>query len=255
MLNFYILLPVLIAVAAILLLSRRIPRRVLMILGIAFALAGAGAFAALEWWYAPSRTQALAMRLPLAEAGATIASRPFTLRLSGPHDLLLQLDRGDGVLAFGCLTAEPGFEALCLGRAPELDVAWTVGEAGTRVASGTSGLARWKDVQAATDPKAAAAKLAAFRAYADHAQEPSDQTPLYHALGTFRGEAGHTYEVRFRVARAAPTLARLHPRVIVGLGAAVTRSIGPTFLGLALLCLGGGAFMLLLSFSRPKTAP
>ncbi|MEI9989460.1 MAG: hypothetical protein WDM86_05415 [Rhizomicrobium sp.] len=253
--NLYIFLPALAVIAAILLLSRRLPRRVLMVLGLVFVVAGAGALAALELWYSPARTQPFAMRLSLDAAGATVASRPFTLGLSGPYNLLLQLDRGDGVLAFGCLTAEPGFEALCPGREPELDVSWTVSEAGTLIARGGGGLARWKARRAALDPKAAAAKLAAFHAYADHAQEPSDQTPLYHDLGTFRGEAGRGYEIEFRVGRAAPTLAKLHPRVIVGLDTAVTRSAGPTFLGLALLCLGGGAFMLLLSFSRPKTAP
>ncbi len=252
--NLVVLLATLVVIAAILLFASRLPRRVLTGLAIAFLLIGAGTIAALELWYAPPDTEPLTMPLPLAQAGAAIESPPFTLALTGPFDISLQLDRGDGVQSFGCLTAEPGFEALCLGREPELDVTWTVRDGGVPIASGGSDLAAWRARQAALDPKYAAAKLAGFRAYADHAQEPSDQTPLYHHLGAFRGSAGHTYRIAFAVRRAAPTLAGLHPHVIVGLGAAETKAIGPLFLGFGLLCLGGGAFMLLLSLSRSKTA-
>jgi len=253
-LNLYVLLATLAVIAAILLAAGRLPRRALMILGLAFVVAGAGALAALEGWYAPSRTQAVSMALPLNAAGA-VASKPFTLALTAPFELSLQVDRGDGVLSFGCLTGEPGFEALCLGREPELDVTWTVRDAGVPLARGGSDPGAWHARQAAIDPKAAAAKLAAFHAYADHAQEPSDQTPLYHSLGSFDGIAGHTYEIAFRVNRAAPALAKLHPRVIVGLNTADTQAIGRDFLGFTLLCVGGGAFMLLRSFARAKTAP
>lgn len=251
--NLALLLLPLAAIVAILLLVRSL--RILMIVGLAFVIVGAGALAALETWYAPSRTQALAMSLPLSAADTTVTSKPFTLALTAPFDISLQLDRGDGVLGFGCLTAEPGFEALCPGRDPELDVTWTLSEAGARIASRASDVPQWKMRRAAIDPATARAKLAAFHAYADHAQEPSDQTPLYHSLGSFDGTAGHTYELAFRVNRAAPILAALHPRIIVGLSAELTQSIGRMFLGLALLCIGGGAFMLLRSFSRPKTAP
>ena len=250
--NLFLLLPTLVVVAAVLALARRLPRRVLMIVGLAFVVAGAAAFAALEVWYAPSRTQALSMPLPLDAAGATVTSRPFTPSLTAPFDISLQLDRGDGVLDFGCLTAEPGFEALCPGRAPELDLTWTVSEAGARIASHGGDVPAWERRRAALDPAAARAKLAAFHAYADHAQEPSDQTPLYHSLGSFDGIAGRSYAIAFRVNRAAPTLAKRHPRVIVGMSAADTQSIGRNFLAFTLLCVGGGAFMLLLSFSRPS---
>lgn len=253
--NLYVLFATLVVIVAILLMAGRLPRRVLIVLGFTFVLAGAGALAGLEWWYAPSRTQALSMALPLDAADAAVTSKPFTLALTAPFDVSLQVDRGEGVLAFGCLTAEPGFEALCLGREPELDVTWTIREAGARIASRGSDLPWWKMRRAAIDPIQARARLAAFHAYADHAQEPSDQTPLYHSLGAFDGIAGHTYEIAFRIDRAAPTLARLHPRVIVGLSASDTQAIGRTFLGFTLLCVGGGAFMLLRSFAGAKTAP
>ena len=250
-----LLLPAIGVAIVVLSLSGRLSRRALAIFAIAFLAFGVGAFALLQILYPPSRTQALSMPLPLSAADTTVTSKPFTLAVTGPFDISLQLDRGDGVLSFGCLTAEPGFEALCPGRDPELDVTWTLSQAGARVASHGSDVPWWKMRRGAIDPAAARAKLAGFHAYADHAQDPSDQTPLYHALGSFDGVAGHTYALAFRVNRAAPTLARLHPRVIVGLAADFTQSIGRTYLAFALLCLAVGAFMLLRSFSRPKTAP
>jgi hypothetical protein len=249
-LNLYVPLATLAAVAAILALAGRIPRRALIVLGFVFIAAGVGALAMLEWRFAPSRTQALSMPLPLAAADARIASKPFTLALTAPFDVSLQVDRGDGVLEFGCLTAEPGFEGLCFGREPELDVSWIVSEAGARIAGHASDVPRWKMRRAAIDPATARARLVAFHAYADHAQEPSNQTPLYHSLGAFDGIAGRTYKIEFRVNRAAPDLANLHPRVIVGLSAAETQAIGRTFLAFTLLCVGGGAFMLLRAFAR-----
>lgn len=250
-----LLLAALIAIAAILLFSGRMPRRVLAGLGIAFVLGGAGALAGLELWYAPPRAELLNMALPLDRAGA-MTSQPFVPALSDPYDISLQLDRGDGVLSFGCLTGEDGFEALCLGHPqPELDLEWTLTEAGTPIARGGSDLDRWRTKVRGVDPKAAAVKLAKYRAYADHAQEPSDQTPLYHSLGAFHAIAGHSYRIVFGIRSAAPSLAKLHPRIVVGLSADLTRSIGQMYLGIALLCIGGGAFMLLLSLPRAKQAP
>ncbi len=197
---------------------------------------------------------ALTMPLPL-DRPATIVGRPFALSHTGPFEIDLQLDRGDGIESFGCLTGEEGFEALCMGRTPQLDVTWTVTEADVPVASGGTDIAGWQSRQAKIDPKDAADKLRNFRAYTAGSQEPSNQTPLYHLLGTFDGKSGHRYQVTFTVLRSAPLLAKLHPRAVVGLSAAVTKRVGPAFLGFALLCVVGGALMLLRSLSRAKTAP
>ncbi|MEJ1970813.1 MAG: hypothetical protein WDN03_19615 [Rhizomicrobium sp.] len=252
--SLYVLLGTALAIAALVFLARRMPARAAMALGVALAVVGAGAVAALELRFQPDDTVALDMPLPLARA-ATTDSRIFIASRSDPFDILLQLDRGAGVESFGCLTGEDGFEALCLGREPELDVGWTVTEAGVAVARGGGDRERWHARQAALDPKEAARRQARFHAYANNVQEPSDQTPLYHRLGVFHAEAGHAYEIVFTVRRAAPTLSGLHPRVVVGLAASVTQGLGPAFLGFALLCIAGGALMLLMTLTRTKSAP
>ena len=104
-----LLLPAVGVAIVVLSLSGRLSRRALAIFAMAFLAFGVGAFALLQILYPPSRTQALSMPLPLSAADTTVTSKPFTLAVTGPFDISLQLDRGDGVLSFGCLTAEPGF--------------------------------------------------------------------------------------------------------------------------------------------------
>ncbi len=108
-----------------------------------------------------AETKPLDMPLALGRAGV-ITTAPFTVALSGRYKFWLQTDRTPGVENFGCLTGDDGFEALCPGRVPELDLSWSVLDSAVAVARGGSDLEGWRRRQAALDPVKAAARLKAF---------------------------------------------------------------------------------------------
>jgi hypothetical protein len=224
------------------------------ILGAVIVLIGVAVLAVVEWRYLPAANKPLDVRVALDQA-TTLVLPPFKLDRDGAYDIWLQVDRTAGIEAFGCLTAEPGFEKLCPSRAPELDATWTLTADGAAMARGGSDLAAWLRRRAAADPVAAAKALHDFRDFETKTANPSDATPLYHQLGGFAGRAGETAQLTLTLARPAPSLAVLHPHVIVGLSNTATRGLGLFATLFCVLCVFGGGFMLLTALvSRKKAA-
>lgn len=227
----------------------------LTILGGAVILAGVATLAVVEWRYLPAANKPLDVALPLARAG-TFAPPAFAPDRSGAYDLWLQTDRSPGLEAFGCLTADPGFEALCPKREPQLDLAWTVTANGTEVAHGATDLAGFRARRAAIAPAEAARKLHDFRDYVAKTDNPADQSPLYHRIGTFDATAGRTLRLALAIRAPAPALAAAHPRLIVGLSRDTTGGSGLTAAFYCVLCLFAGGYMLLRAqVPRKATAP
>jgi hypothetical protein len=230
--------------------ARRLPTSVLIGLGAVIVLIGIIAIAILEWRYAGANNRPLDIPIALGRAGQ-IETPTFTVGQGAPYDLWLQTDRAIGIAAFGCLTGEPDFEALCPGRVPVLDLAWTADENGIVVARGGSDFEGWRRRQAALDPRLAAKKLASFRAYAaKEAADPSNQWPLFHRLGSFNAVGGKTYRLTLVLKAPVPQLAALHPRLTVGLGGDATRGLGTMVIWFGLLCVIGGGLMLLIARAR-----
>jgi hypothetical protein len=214
------------------------------ILGAVIVAVGVLTLAVVEWRYLPAANKPLDVRIALDHA-TTLSLPPFTLDRDGAYEVWFQADRTAGIEAFGCLTAESGFEKLCPERLPELDATWTLTANGAAVARGGSDLAGWMRRRAAVDPRVATNALHDFRDFQTKTANPSDSTPLYHQLGSFAGRAGETVQLALRVNRAAPTLAALHPRLIVGLSSTATRGLGLMAVLFCVLCVFGGGFMLL----------
>jgi hypothetical protein len=238
-------------IALALILAKRMPSRALIGLGAVLIALGVAAIGLLEWRYA-ANTRPLDIPFALDRAGR-IETPSFVVERGGPYDIWLQTDRTVGIAAFGCLTGEPDFEALCPGQVPALDLGWTAATDGVLVARGGSDLEGWRRRQAALDPREAARKLARFRAYAaKEAADPANQWPLFHRLGTFKATAGKTYRLALDLKAPVPQLAALHPRLTVGLSGDATQGLGRTVIGFGLLCLIGGGLMLLLARSRAQ---
>jgi hypothetical protein len=221
------------------------------VIGAAIVLAGTLVLAVVEWRYLPAANKPLDMRIALDRA-TTLVLPPFTLDRDAPYDIWLQVDRTAGIEAFGCLTAEPGFEKLCPSRTPELDATWTLTVDGAATARGGSGLAAWMQRRAAADPVAAAKALNDFRIFQNKTANPSDATPLYHQLGSFQGRAGERAQLTLALARPAPALAALHPHVIVGLSTDATRGLGLFATLFCVLCVFAGGFILLTALVTRK---
>jgi hypothetical protein len=238
-------------IALALVFAKRIPPRALFGLGAVLVAVGVAAIGLLEWRYS-ANTRPLDIPFGLARAGQ-VETPSFVIERDGPYDIWLQTDRTVGIPAFGCLTGEPAFEALCPGQVPVLDLAWTATTDGVPVARGGADLQGWRRRQAMLDPRDAARKFARFRAYsAKEAADPANQWPLFHRLGTFDALAGKTYRLTLDLKAPVPQLAALHPRLTVGLGGETTRGLGRTVIGYGLLCLIGGGLMLLLARSRAQ---
>jgi hypothetical protein len=231
----------------------RLPARALGILGVALVVIGVSALAYTEWRYLPAANKPLDMALPLDRA-QTIVSPPFALDRTALYDIWLQADRTPGVEVFGCLTAETGFEKLCPDRQPQLDLAWTLTDGKESVARGGTDLAGWEQRRAAVAPRDAAEALRKFRDYVAKTDNPSDETPLYHLIGSFHGAAGRTVRLAIQLRAPAPGLAQAHPRLVVGLSSTTTRGLGFLVTLFCVLCLVGGGFMLLKAFVPRKTA-
>jgi hypothetical protein len=229
----------------------RLSRRLLGVIGAALVLVGAAAIAYTEWRYLPAANKPLDMPLPLDRA-RTIVSPPFTLDQPSPYDIWLEVDRTPGVEAFGCLTAEPGFEKLCPMREPALDLGWIVSDKDGPVARGGSDLASWNRHRAAVAAQDAAEALWKFRDYVAKTQNPSDATPLYHLIGSFHGSEGRVMRLTIDLRRPVLDLTAAHPRLVVGLSAAATRGQGLLVTLFCMLCLVGGGFMLLKAFVPRK---
>jgi hypothetical protein len=231
----------------------RLSRRLFGVIGAALVLVGASAIAYTEWRYLPAANKPLDMTLPLDHA-RTIISPPFALDQASPYDIWLEVDRTPGVEAFGCLTAEPGFEKLCPARQPELDLGWIVSDKDGPIARGGSDLPAWNRRRAAVAPPDAAEALRKFRDYVAKTQNPSDATPLYHLVGSFHGSEGRVLWLSVDLRRPVPELAAAHPRLVVGLSAAATRGQGLLVTLFCVLCLVGGGFMLLKALVPRKAA-
>ena len=214
------------------------------LIGAAIVLAGVLLLAVVEWRYLPAANKPLDVRIALDQA-TTLVLPPFTLDRDASYDIWLEVDRTAGIEAFGCLTAEPGFEMLCPARAPEFDATWTLTADGVATARGGSDLAGWLHRRAAADPNAAAKALHDFRDFQAKTANPSDGTPLYHQLGRFQGRVGERAQMTLRLNRPAPVLAALHPRLIVGLSNNATRGLGLLATLFCVLCVFAGGFMLL----------
>jgi hypothetical protein len=238
-------------IAAVIIRRRSMDPRLLGGLGAVFVAAGLLVIGYVEWHYLPSNTRPLDATVRLDRAGTTLRA-PFRVALDGRYTIWLQTDRTPGVENFGCLTGDDGFEALCPGRAPELDLTWAITERGVAVARGGSDIEGWKKRQAALDPKAAAQQLKEFRTYIAGAANPADATPLFHTFAGFDAKPGHDYLLVINLHHPAPTLAAVHPRITIGF--AQTRGIGTLATIFCLLCVAGGFFMLLTAFVPRKAA-
>lgn len=242
----------LVAVVALFLLRQRLSRNALIVLGAAFAIIGIGALVVTEFVYSAANTSALNTPLNLARPGRVLTAT-FTAHLTGRYDLFLETARTPGIETFGCLTGEDGFEAYCPKGDPELEAAWTVSEEGVSVARGGSDLAGWRKRQAALDPAEAARRRAAYHADMAKIENPSDGTPLFHDLGGFRAEAGHSYTLALDLRRPAPVLATFYPRLQVGFSGPQTRGLGLLVIVFCLIgVIGGGAMLLLARDAQGK---
>ena len=243
----------LVALTAIYFVRARLSRNAFIVLATAFIVAGLGALFLTELVYSTANTRALYAPLDLARAGTVLDARIET-GLSGRYDLFLETDHTPGIAKFGCLTGDSGFEALCPRGDPELDAAWTVSEEGSTVARGGSDLPGWRARQAALDPTEAARRRAAYLADMAKVENPSDVTPLFHSLGGFGAVGGRSYGVKLVLRRPAPTLAALHPRLLVGYSDAQTRSLGLWVILFCLVGVVGGGAMILAARARQGTA-
>jgi hypothetical protein len=231
----------------------RLSPRALGFLGATLIVVGVAALAYTEWRYLPAANKPLDMPLPLDKA-RTIVSKPFTLQKASTYDIWLEVDRTPGVEAFGCITAEAGFEKLCPLRTPELDVAWTLRDGDRAVARGASDLAGWNQRRAAVPPHESAEALRKLRDYVAKSENPSDQTPLYHQIGSFEATDAAVRSLALELRRPVPALARAHPRLVVGVSAAATHGLGLSVTAFCVLCLVGGGFMLLKTFVPRRAA-
>ncbi len=228
-------------------------KRLRIAIGAVLILLGISTIGIVEWRYLPAATQPV--NVPLTLRGpAQIAPPPFAIDRDGTYEIWLQVDHAVGLLNFGCLTAEPGFEKPCRPRQPELDTDWSLSSGGLVRAAGGRGAAAWEQRSAAVPASDAAAARRHFQAYSDRSDNPSDETPFYHRLGAFRAAAGRSYLLTLGVYRPAPTLARLHPRLIVGLTASTAR-LGAWATLFCVLCLSLGGFILLRTLVPRKTTP
>lgn len=232
------------ALAAIWFVRRRLGRNALIVLAAVFIITGIGMIFLTEFVYSTANTRALDTALNLSRAGR-IVSTDFTTGLSGRYDLFLQTDHSPGIAEFGCLTGDAGFEHLCPNGDPELEAAWTVSDRGSGIARGGSDIAGWRARQAALDPAEAAHRRAAYLADMAKVENPSDATPLFHSLGGFDAQGGHTYELALDVRRPAPTLAAAHPRLLVGYSGTQTRGLGLLVIAFCLIGVAGGGTMIL----------
>jgi len=230
-----------------------LPKGALIGVGAAFIVVGVAALGTVEWRYLPAASKPLDVALRLDRAG-DIALPVFTLDREGDYDIWLQADHSAGPLDFGCLTAQPGFEKPCRPQDAELDLRWTLSSAGAPLAGGGTGIEAWRVRAAAVPPADATAAHRAFQAYADKTDNPSDGTPLYRLLGTFRAPTGRGLALTVSLRRPAPRLAALHPRLIVGLTAADTRGIGVWATLFCVLCVAIGGFMLLMALVPRKAS-
>jgi hypothetical protein len=228
-----------------------LPKGALIAIGAAFIVAGVAALGTVEWRYLPAASKPLDVPLALDHAGP-IAVPPFTLGRDGAYDIWLQLDHSVGLLGFGCLTGEPGFEKLCKPQSAELDAHWTLSYAGATLAAGGTDLKTWQQRSAAVPAPVASAAHHAFQAYAEKIDNPSDGTPFYRYLGTFRAPSGRSLALAIRLVRPAPKLAALHPRLVVGLTAGDTRNVGVWATLFCVLCVAIGGFMLLMALVPRK---
>jgi hypothetical protein len=235
-----------VAIAIAFLLRNRLKPNWRIMLGAAFAIVGIGALLLTELVYSTGNTRALSTPLDLARQGRVLDTA-FTTHLSGRFDLFLQTDHTPGIEKFGCLTGEPGFESLCPNGDPELDAVWTVSERGATVARGGSDLAGWHMRQAAVAPAEAARRRAAFHNDMAKIENPSDSTPLFHDLGGFVAQRGHTYALTLDLRQPAPALAAFHPRLEVGYSGVQTKGLGVLVVVFCLIGVIGGGGMILIS--------
>lgn len=241
------------ALIAVYFLHKRLSRNALIALAATFIIAGVGAIFLTEFVYSTSNTRALDTPLNLSRAG-TILKTSFTTGLSGRYDLFLQTGHTPGIAKFGCLTGDDKFEALCPRGDPELETAWTVSDGGNPVARGGSDIAGWRARQAALDPAEAVRRRAAYLTDMAKLENPSDATPLFHSLGGFEAQGGHTYALAVELRRAAPVLAALHPHLLVGYSGTQTRGLGLLVIAFLLIGVVGGGAMILAVRDRQGSA-
>ncbi len=243
----------LIAILVVWLAPKLLLRRAFIALGIAIVTIGATAVAYVEWQYAPERTLLVQMPVALDRAG-TIDSDSFAPHISGPYEIWLEFDRKQEGEDFACLTGDPGAEAVCPRKDPDLAVAWSVDEDSVTAARGATNWQDWHAKQAALDPAEAARRRKAFEAYQAKSLDPSNNWPRYLKLGSFNGTAARQYQVTLQILKPAGALAALHPRLAIGLAGAATRGIGTLALVFCLICIVTGAMLLLRAIPRGRPA-
>ncbi|MBV9419403.1 MAG: hypothetical protein JO348_06485 [Alphaproteobacteria bacterium] len=240
---------VIVAFGIVALFRARLPHLALFVIAGLFVLIGVGTIAWTELRYAPGNTQTAPLPISLARPGA-YRTPPFRSEFSGEYDIILQFDRNDEIGDFRCYVGEPTFEALCPKQEPELNVAWASVSEGRPIAGGASNWQAWNASQAALNPKDAERQRMQFRAFQLAHADIQNHWPLDVFVGKFNAEKGQAYVVDIHVARAAPNLAKLHPRLIVGLANSATKGLGAIVIGFALLCVFFGSALLLSALRR-----
>jgi len=236
-------------IVAIIVQKRFLSARMLGSLGFAFIAAGIAAISYVEFLYLPSQTKPVDVAINLARAGVVLKA-PFRARLDGRYKVWLQTDRTPGVERFGCLTGDDGFEALCPGQIPELEIRWMLLYRDQTWAHGGSDLEAWRQRQARIDPAEQSLRLKALRSYLAQSANPSDGTPLFHTVASFDARASHDYVFVLSLVHSAPSLAHYHPRLAIGF--AETGGVGRLATIFCLLCVAGGFYMLLVAFVPRK---
>jgi hypothetical protein len=235
-----------IAVVIVFVLHNRLPRIAMIVLGVLFAVVGAGALALTEMEYTTANTQLSDRPIDLSHPSKVVIDvQPV---LSGFYEMALETDHSASIVKFGCLTGDSGFEARCPKGDPELDLTWTVSEpGGVVIARGGSDRDAWRTAQAAIAPADAVRQRAAYIADMAKIENPSDVTPLYHELGIFHAERGRHYDIAYSLNRPAPTLAAMHPRLLFFFSGVQTKGLGLLVILFCLIGVIGGGGMILIS--------
>jgi hypothetical protein len=243
----------LVAILAVWLAPKFLPRRAVIALGVTIAAIGAATVAYVEWQYALERT--LLVQMPIALDRSDIVDSPgFVPGITGPYDIWLEFDRKQDGEDFACLTGEPGAEAVCPRKDPGLSLSWAVAENAVLAAHGRTDWSVWHARQAALDPAEAARRRKAYEARQARSLDPSNNWPHYYKLGSFDGTPLYTYQVTLLVLRPAGTLATLHPRLAIGLASRATKGLGTMALLFCLLCAVAGGAMVLRTIPRGRPA-
>ena len=237
--------------AGIVLGRHHLSRGALIAAGIGFAVIGLVPLAMLEWSYSAARTTPVTMPVALDRAG-TIRVPPFFVAHPGPYDIWLVFDHSDGTDDFDCWTGYHDMEAACPPGDPPLDISWRVREDAAPIATGGTDWTAWRKRQHSLAPSAMAKARQAFRDFQKRVADPSNRWPFYDGIGTFAAQPGARYDVELTVRRPAGPLARLNPKLVIGLGAAATRGLGAMVTSLAILWVLAGAVLVMIALRRKQ---